>query len=224
VSERDEPRKETFPSGSVPIGPRRASSTAPGNRHTVGRRRWNRGRSQRSTCYSSHPTPDCNQPASSEATGYRPCRPARTVLYEGVASERNRIGRLSSQQLLVISGLGVSDRLIFVQVFGRRHEDSFHALWRPASKKRQGTKSREVGHRRCNGHGARMRAGSVRRRIGLLSREHRFAAAACGGKEDHSTAISLCDVCRSVWEWVMVWPHRSVFKREKRNDQRIHAS
>ena len=39
----------------------------------------------------------------------------------------------------------------FVQVFGRRHDDPFHALWRPASKKRQGTKSREVGHRRCNG-------------------------------------------------------------------------
>jgi hypothetical protein len=31
-----------------------------------------------------------------------------------------------------------------VQVFGRRHDGSFHALWRPAFKKRQGTKSREV--------------------------------------------------------------------------------
>jgi len=29
--------------------------------------------------------------------------------------------------------------------------DPFHALWRPASKKRQGTKSREVGHRRAAG-------------------------------------------------------------------------
>src|ERR1700694_2134146 len=38
-----------------------------------------------------------------------------------------------------------------VQVFGRRHDDPSHVLWRPASKKRQGTKSREVGHRRCNG-------------------------------------------------------------------------
>jgi hypothetical protein len=38
-----------------------------------------------------------------------------------------------------------------VQVFGRRHNDLFHALWRPASKKRQGTKSREVGHRRGSG-------------------------------------------------------------------------
>jgi hypothetical protein len=38
-----------------------------------------------------------------------------------------------------------------VQVFGRRHDDPLHALWRPASKKRQGTKSREVGHRRCSG-------------------------------------------------------------------------
>jgi hypothetical protein len=40
---------------------------------------------------------------------------------------------------------------IVCKVFGRRHDDPFHALWRPASKKRQGTKSREVGHRRCNG-------------------------------------------------------------------------
>jgi hypothetical protein len=36
-----------------------------------------------------------------------------------------------------------------VQVFGRRHDEPFHALWRPASKKRQGTKSREVWHWRC---------------------------------------------------------------------------
>jgi hypothetical protein len=34
---------------------------------------------------------------------------------------------------------------VVVQVFGR------HALLRPASKKRQSTKSREVGHRRCRG-------------------------------------------------------------------------
>jgi len=35
---------------------------------------------------------------------------------------------------------------VHVLVFGRRHDEPFHALWRPASKKRQGTKSREVGH------------------------------------------------------------------------------
>ena len=33
-----------------------------------------------------------------------------------------------------------------VQVFGRRHEEAIHALRRPASEKRQGKKSREVGH------------------------------------------------------------------------------
>ena len=38
-----------------------------------------------------------------------------------------------------------------VQVFGRRDDDTIHALLRPASKKRQSTKSREVGHRRCRG-------------------------------------------------------------------------
>ena len=34
----------------------------------------------------------------------------------------------------------------FVQVFGRRHDEAIHALRRPASEKRQCTKSREVGH------------------------------------------------------------------------------
>src|SRR5882672_3282882 len=33
-----------------------------------------------------------------------------------------------------------------VQVFGRRHDEAIHALRRPASEKRQGTKSREVWH------------------------------------------------------------------------------
>src|SRR5450432_2061040 len=33
-----------------------------------------------------------------------------------------------------------------VQVFGCRHDEAIHALRRPASEKRQGTKSREVWH------------------------------------------------------------------------------
>jgi hypothetical protein len=33
-----------------------------------------------------------------------------------------------------------------VQVFGRRDDETDHALKRPATKKRQGTKSRTVGH------------------------------------------------------------------------------
>ena len=33
----------------------------------------------------------------------------------------------------------------------RRDNDTIHALLRPASKKHQSTKSREVGHRRCRG-------------------------------------------------------------------------
>src|SRR4030088_3788958 len=50
-----------------------------------------------------------------------------------------------------------------VLVFGRRHDEPCHALWRPAAKKRQGTKSREVGHRWCNGrYGDLMAAPSSR--------------------------------------------------------------
>ena len=33
-------------------------------------------------------------------------------------------------------------RSVFVQVFGRRHDEAIDALMRPASEKRQGTKSR----------------------------------------------------------------------------------
>ena len=39
---------------------------------------------------------------------------------------------------------------LIVQVFGCRHDEAIHAVRRPASEKRQGTKSREVGHRRGN--------------------------------------------------------------------------
>jgi len=38
----------------------------------------------------------------------------------------------------------------FVQVFGRRNAETFPALGQPASEKRQGTKSRGVGHRLCS--------------------------------------------------------------------------
>ena len=37
-----------------------------------------------------------------------------------------------------------------MQVFGRRHEEAIHALRRPASEKRQCTKSREYGTRQCS--------------------------------------------------------------------------
>ncbi len=54
-------------------------------------------------------------------------------------------------------------KLPLCKVFGHRHDEPFHALWRPASKKRQGTKSREVGHRWCNGrYGDLMAAPSSR--------------------------------------------------------------
>ena len=38
-----------------------------------------------------------------------------------------------------------------VQVFGCRDAETILTLGAPASEKRQGTKSREVGHRRCRG-------------------------------------------------------------------------
>ena len=34
---------------------------------------------------------------------------------------------------------------LLCRFLGRRHDDAIHALWRPASEKRQGTKSRKEG-------------------------------------------------------------------------------
>jgi hypothetical protein len=52
---------------------------------------------------------------------------------------------------LVIALSGDSQTSATVQVFGRRHDEGFLALGRAASKKRQGTKSREVWRRLCRG-------------------------------------------------------------------------
>jgi hypothetical protein len=40
---------------------------------------------------------------------------------------------------------------VCVQVFGRRHDEAIDALMRPATEKRQGTKSRSEVHRWCGG-------------------------------------------------------------------------
>jgi hypothetical protein len=39
---------------------------------------------------------------------------------------------------------------VLCRFLGRRRDETHHALVRPASEKRQGTKSREVGQRRCS--------------------------------------------------------------------------
>ncbi len=58
-----------------------------------------------------------------------------------------------------------------VQVFGCRHDEAIHTLRRPASEKRQGTKSREVGHRRCRGRLWRFSRGTFSKGV--------FASKAC---------------------------------------------
>src|SRR6266704_2417792 len=78
--------------------------------------------------------------ARTQPAGNPKCNTARPA----GARARRRSDRLTT----LFAALNES---VAVQVFGRRHDEPFHALWRPASKKRQGTKSREVGHRRCRG-------------------------------------------------------------------------
>ena len=65
----------------------------------------------------------------------RPCHPAIAVLSTGCRP----LGSCSRA-----AGWSAATSC-FVQFFGRRHEEAIHALRRPASEKRQCTKSRECG-------------------------------------------------------------------------------
>jgi hypothetical protein len=63
-----------------------------------------------------------------------------------------------------------------VQVFGRRDDEAIPAHRRQASEKRQGTKSREVGHRRCSGRYGDFAAGSGLRRLDRSGCDGRVSA------------------------------------------------
>jgi hypothetical protein len=65
---------------------------------------------------------------------------------------------------------------VVVQVFGRRADEAIPAHRRPASEKRQGTKSREVGHRRCSGRYGDFAAGSGLRRLERSGCDDRVSA------------------------------------------------
>jgi len=107
--------------------------------------RKGRTRSSRRTDSSNGVRPSCPQTKLHDARGaWLQCR-ARVT-------DRYRIRDYSSalqQRLNHASRPPLTAAL--VQVFGRRHDEPFNALWRAASKKRQGTKSREVWHWRCFG-------------------------------------------------------------------------
>src|SRR6476659_2839161 len=59
---------------------------------------------------------------------------------------------------------------LIVQVFGCRDAETLLTLGEPASEKRQGRKSRDVGHRRCSGRYGDLTPASV---LGKLSRRWR---------------------------------------------------
>src|SRR5258708_22634833 len=85
-----------------------------------------------------------------------------------------------------------------VQVFGCRHDEAIHALRRPASEKRQGTKSREVGHRRCRGRYGDLSAGrdlSAAQFFGCIGLEgmHNFGVMAQVLLIGESRFLSPCD-------------------------------
>jgi hypothetical protein len=56
----------------------------------------------------------------------------------------------------------------------RRNVEPIHALWRPASEKRRGTKSRWVGHWRCRGLYGELSGASGSKRMRRSGRAHGF--------------------------------------------------
>jgi hypothetical protein len=73
-----------------------------------------------------------------------------------------------------------------VQVFGRRHDEPIGARWRPASEKRQGTKSRWVKHGRCSGLYGDLAASCVAEWFDCNGRRDCFVSrnvCACGREE-----------------------------------------
>src|SRR5258708_19769999 len=85
---------------------------------------------------------------------------------------------------------------VVVQVFGRRNAKIIHALWRPASEKRQGTKSRGVGHRRCSGRYGDLAAAWVSGTLKRGGRSDRFTlkrGRACRGEQaDRTLRQKIC--------------------------------
>jgi hypothetical protein len=65
-------------------------------------------------------------------------------------------------------------RSAIVQVFGRRNVEPIHALVRTASEKRQGMKSRWVGHWRCRGLYRELSGASGSKRMTRSGRAHGF--------------------------------------------------
>ena len=65
-------------------------------------------------------------------------------------SRHSTFGRFDDLEPIASSSPDANATSVIVQVFGRRHEEAIHALRRPASEKRQCTKSRECGTRQCS--------------------------------------------------------------------------
>ena len=84
------------------------------------------------------------RPASESRQGTNPRGIASLHLRERSSSMKNR------KRESCTSGT-VRDEDGNILIYSARHCETIHALGRPASEKRQGTKSRGVGHRRCSG-------------------------------------------------------------------------
>src|SRR6266702_3819583 len=107
-----------------------------------------------------------------------------------------------------------------VQVFGRRDDEAIHALMRPATEKRQGTKSREVGQRRCSGCygdytvalqgvGARSRSRSSVAICSCISASlaiSRVISLASRGGNGHPSPVTSLSICRVLYLLLTLMP------------------
>jgi hypothetical protein len=64
---------------------------------------------------------------------------------------RERNSSMKNRKREICTSGTVRDEDGNILIYSARHDEAIYALRRPASEKRQGTKSREVGHRWCRG-------------------------------------------------------------------------
>jgi hypothetical protein len=100
---------------------------------------------------------------------------------------------------------------LHVQVFRCRHCKTIHALGRPASEKRQGTKSRWAGHRQCSGLYGELASGCGAGRFDRSGRAGPFGSnvgCARGGERVALGVVARRPSARSApgWKNVLIFP------------------
>jgi hypothetical protein len=119
-----------------------------------------------------------------------------TAIRSNFSSLSGRIRKANRMDLFAdIGENGILDLIAVVLLMCRFSDagthDANHALRRPASEKRQGTKSRKVGHSRCRGLYGDSAAASDTRTLERGSRCNRIASeVGCAGRGERGTRVA----------------------------------